>query len=123
MEINKEYLELAKQQIGKKAILLGGGQFANAFIIVDVLDVDMVKGQAKVDEGNNIFNPYMSSYHIIPISDVLKDLGLGSYIITGNEIRKQDGGVFGTIYDCTLVKTLGKNNKSVMGYNNNEEKL
>lgn len=114
MEIDWENFEIGKSLIGKKALLRGGGQVINAFIIVQVIDANEQTGQIKVNNGKTIAEPYMWSYFLRPLSsfsDKLEKLELGPYLVTGNGkggviIRKQDGGVFSTIYGCTPVMEL-----------------
>jgi hypothetical protein len=79
----------------EKAVLLGGGQFANQFIIVNVLSVKEsehpMRGhegekipQATVEErrynGVEIFEPYLMSYHLYPLADEYKDVPLDTYL-------------------------------------------
>lgn len=107
MDINWENFLIAKELIGEKVLLLGGGQLANAFMVVKVLSVNKEKGQVKVKTGKREMNPYMWSWYIRPLRRDLMDLELGDYLLSfDGEIRKQDCGLFGTIYDCTLVKKL-----------------
>jgi len=108
MDINWDDVKIAEKLIGKKALLLGGGQIANAFMVVKVLSINKEKGQVKVNTGKREMSPFMWSWYIRPMNEDLMDLELGDYLLSFNgEIRKQDCGLFGTIYDCTLVKKLG----------------
>lgn len=108
MEFNWENFLIAKELIGEKVLLLGGGQITNAFMIVKVLSVNEETGQVKVKTGKSEMNLLMRSWYIRPLKRDLMDLELGDYLLSfDGEIRKQDGGLFGTIYDCTLVKKIG----------------
>lgn len=90
-------LEIPKELQGlpKKMVLLGGGQFANQFIIVNVLEVHEAEHplkskegekvlQAKVEErqysGIEIFEPYLWSYHLHPLNDKYADAPLDTYL-------------------------------------------
>jgi len=79
----------------KKMVLLGGGQFANQFIIVNVLEVHgaqhPMRGhesakvlQARVEEqgysGVEIFEPYLLSYDLVPLNDKYADAPLDTYL-------------------------------------------
>ena len=84
------------QGLPKKMVLLGGGQFANQFIIVNVLEVHEAKNpfdmrptdstkclQAKVEErrysGIELFEPYLVSYHLHPLNPKYAKAPLDTY--------------------------------------------
>lgn len=107
LDIDWREFEFAESLIGQKALLMGGGQLANAFIVVDVLGSFRKSGQMFVRHESGTMNPYIMSYYIRPLREDLQDLELGDYLLGFNgDIRKQDAGLFGSIYNCTLVKTI-----------------
>lgn len=78
----------------EKAILLGGGQFMNQFMVVNVLSVkdsphplrdhNETVPQATVEErqysGIETFEPYLWSYHLAPLNQKYADIPLDTYI-------------------------------------------
>lgn len=83
------------QGLPRKMVLLGGGQFANQFIIVNVLEVHEAEHplrakegekvlQAKVEErrysGIEIFEPYLWSYHLHELNEKYADAPLDTYV-------------------------------------------
>lgn len=112
MDINWEEFEFAESLIGQKALLMGGGQLGNAFIVVDVLGSFRKSGQMFVRDRLGTMMPFIMSYYLRPLRKDLQNLKLGDYILGFNgDIRKQDAGMFGTIYNMTLVKKI--NDKGV----------
>ena len=112
MECNKDEFDYAKKLVGKKALLMGGGQFLNGFQMVSVKSVNEKSCSVKIWDGEREREPFISSWYLREPSKELADLSEGSYLVTGGDrfgetnIRKEDCGIFGTIYDCTVAKTL-----------------
>jgi len=115
MERARLSYEIAKENIGKKVILMGGGSPANEFNVVEVVDVvDTGKDdklryrvkvkwkrypQGKVEE----FDPWMYSWYILPYPENLDDLPLGTYIFLDDRIVEMPANIFATIYDAKVV--------------------
>jgi len=108
LDINWENFDIAERLVGQKALLLGGGGIMNAITVVEVLGSMRTSGQILVRTNSGTMTPYIMSWYLRPLRNDLQDLELGDYIVgmSNGEIRKQDAGLFGTIYDMTLVKTL-----------------
>ena len=108
LDINWKNFDIAEGLIGQKALLLGGGGIMNAITVVDVLGSMRTSGQMLVRTDSGTMTPYIMSWYLRPLRDDLQDLELGDYIVgmSNGEIRKQDAGIYGTIYDMTLVKKL-----------------
>lgn len=94
---NKMVKEYIPKSFPEKAMLIGGGMFANQFLIVNVLDVKQVNNhpfkefegkeipQAIVQErkynGIEIFEPYLVMYHLYPLAEQYKDLPIDEYFL------------------------------------------
>lgn len=98
--------EQAKQLVGEKALLVGGGSLMNKFSVVRVKDFE--DGSPVLDAPDNLssgdFKPILGSWKVIPMNEKFKDiLDIGTYYHCGNEIKRDDCGMFGSIHDCTTV--------------------
>ena len=93
MDDNKTYIP---KTFPEKCVLLGGGMFANYFMVVNVLSVKEVPHflqghenetvpqvtveQRKYDGSIEIFTPYLWSYYLAPLNPKYKDIPLDTYI-------------------------------------------
>lgn len=101
---------------GDKILLRGGGGVANHFTVVRLIEIkesdrpNIAEKQAVLETDcrlPNPFTPYLKSWYLTELPEELKDLPLGSYLICGkNIIDDTTIGIFGTIYDGKIVKTL-----------------
>jgi hypothetical protein len=112
LEINWEDVALGKKLIGQKALLTGGGMLMNELYIVKIKGVNEETGQVICFDGKETREPYMYSWKISELPDELKSLKEGKYLYGTNfdgdmEFRDSSKcGIFGTVYDCPVVKTL-----------------
>jgi len=92
MDNNKSYIP---KTFPEKCVLLGGGMFANYFMVVNVLGVKKVPHflrdkpnetvlQATVEQREyddiRIFNPYLWSYHLHQLNPKHKDIPVDTYV-------------------------------------------
>ena len=110
---------VAKNSIGKKAILIGGGMPANEFEVVEVIGAEKTDNEdiqfryratlkaKRYPSGEiYIFEPWLYSWILLPYPDTLPDLPIGAYILLEDKIVEWGTNIrdiFATIYDLPAV--------------------
>lgn len=97
----------------RKMALIGGGEVANSFYVVNLISLDEHDGVkiATLETGNcrlpNPFKPHLGSWQIAELEQELEDLPLGHYLHLGDRIADyESGGMFATVYQLKIVKKL-----------------